>query len=54
VDKDIGFRGDKDDAEGIAEIIRALKEKKDREPFRLTARARVDKYFNIQKNALLF
>ena len=54
VDKDIGFRVDKDDAEGIAEIIRALKEKKDREPFRLTARARVDKYFNIQKNALLF
>ncbi|MGA1789874.1 MAG: glycosyltransferase family 4 protein [bacterium] len=54
VNKDIGFRVGKDDTEGMVEILRALKDKKDREPYRLTARARVDACFNIQKNALLF
>ena len=54
VNQDIGFRVNKEDTAEMIRIIKMLKDKKGRENFRFTARARVEQHFDVQKNIAVF
>lgn len=49
VNDEIGFRVKKEDTARLIKILKILKDREKRVRFKVTARARVEKYFNIKK-----
>ncbi|MBN2373703.1 glycosyltransferase family 4 protein [bacterium] len=54
VNKDIGFRVNKEDVAGMIKIIKMLRYDKVRENFRYTARERVKRHFDVRENIRFF
>ena len=54
VNRDIGFRVNREDASEMIRIIEILRDKKERNNFRFTARARVEEHFDVRKNIAVF
>jgi glycosyltransferase involved in cell wall biosynthesis len=54
VNDSMGFRVQKDDTVQMIKILKMLKDKEKRKSYRIAARERVEKYFNIKKNCSIF